>query len=149
MTLNQCRYNKRIRCFSVQEETANKVPGIVFDRVHRIGCPEYDFFTGQANLRQVVAKFEKNSDREYIRKTGVELNKRQRRYPIMRNLNKDGENRVTLVHDKLYINGTLYYNGTNSTNVKQTQPGQAWNKPIVDMFTLNLRCTDHLTRPHS
>ena len=138
----------KLREFLVTEmvETASRVQDIVFDRVHRIRRPEYDFFTGQAKSRPVVAKFEKYTDREYIRKAGVELNKRQRRfsvreqfppeieerqktlYPIMRNLNKDGDNRVTLVRDKLYVNGKLYNNDFNTINVKQTQPGQAWNR---------------------
>ena len=73
-----------------------------------------------------MAKFENYTDREYVRKAGIELNKRrcgfsirehfppeieERRrslYPVMRHYAKDDTNRVKLIRDKLYINGELY-----------------------------------------
>ena len=120
------------------EDPANKMPDIVFDRVHRIGRPDFDYLTGRKKSRPVVAKFEKYSDREYIRKTGIELNKQQRReqfppeieerrktlYLVMRNLAKNEENRVTLARDKLYDNGKLFNSDSDTNNTKQTQPGQ-------------------------
>ena len=84
-----------------------------------------------------MAKFEKYNNREYIRKAGIELNKKQngfairehfpheiedRRkllYSIARNLVKDESNRVVLVSDKLYVNGERFtiQNNQGTTNV--------------------------------
>ena len=99
------------------------VDGIVFDRVHRLGRRSGD---GIRHPRPIVAKFEKYRDREKIRKTGIEPNKqkcgftireqfpiemetkRKTLYPIMRNYQKNPNNKVTLVRDKLYVNGLVY-----------------------------------------
>ena len=98
--------------------------------------------------RPNVAKFEKYNDREYIRKAGIELNKKQngfairehfpheiedRRkslYPIAQNLAKDESNRVVLVRDKLYVNGEWFTiqnnqgtaNANTNTNKIQSVP---------------------------
>ena len=104
----------------------DRIQRIVFDRVHRIGRPYTDPSTGRVKPRPVVAKFENYTDREYIRKMGIELNKqrigfsirehfppeieerRKTLYPVLRSFAKDERNRVALVRDELYINGKLY-----------------------------------------
>ena len=101
----------------------DRADAIVFDRVHRLGKPKYD---PRSNPRPIVAKFENFPDREVVRKAGIELNKRrngfsvreqfppeieERRkklYPVMRRYLQNDENRVSLVRDKLYVNGKLY-----------------------------------------
>ena len=88
--------------------------------------PQFDSSIGRIKCRPIVAKFENYTDREYVRKAGIELNKRrcgysirehfppeieERRkslYPVMRYYAKDDTNRVKLIRDKLYINGELY-----------------------------------------
>lgn len=104
----------------------DKIQTIKFDRVHRLGRPQFDSSIGRIKCRPIVAKFENYTDREYVRKAGIELNKRrcgysirehfppeieERRkllYPVMRHYAKDDTNRVKLIRDKLYINGELY-----------------------------------------
>ena len=97
---------------------------ITFDRVHRLGYPKRNT---QTNPRPIIAKFERFTDREKIRKAGFELNKNQyskykvreqfpdeiedrRRnlYPVMFRLKRNPNNRVNLVRDKLFVNGELY-----------------------------------------
>ena len=46
---------------------------ISFDRVHRLGYPKRNT---QTNPRPIIAKFERFTDREKIRKAGFELNKK-------------------------------------------------------------------------
>ena len=106
-------------------ETPEVVDNIQFDRIHRLGG-----IRDRQNLKQyprpIVAKFEKYSDRENVRKAGIDLNKkrcgysireqfpvemenrRKQLYPIMRQYQENPANRVVLVRDKLYINGKLY-----------------------------------------
>ena len=100
-----------------------RIDTIVFDRVHRLGRPKRD---PENNSRPIVAKFERYIDRELIRKAGIDLNRRrngysireqfppeieERRkplYPVMRRYLENDQNKVSLVRDKLYINGQLY-----------------------------------------
>ena len=101
----------------------DRIQRIVFDRVHRIGRPHTDPSTRRVKPRPVVAKFENYTDRESIRKTGIEVNKQRTGfsirehfppeieerhktlYPVMRSFAKDERNRNVFVRDKLYING--------------------------------------------
>lgn len=117
------------------EVTEQKIDEIVFDRVHRLGRVREDI---QSNPRPIVAKFEKYTDREHIRKAAIGLNEkrigfsireqfpkeveetRKSLYPIMRQLKQDPNNRVSLVRDKLYINGALYTGPVAKTNIRQT-----------------------------
>ena len=91
--------------------------------MHRIGRRRGD---GIEYPRPIVAKFEKYRDREVIRVAGLELNKkrgqfsireqfpvemeakRKRLYPVMRKYQQNRRNKVSLVRDKLYVNGLLY-----------------------------------------
>ena len=104
-------------------ESEYEIDSIVFDRVHRLGGRKMNW---RRQPRPVVAKFEKYTDREKIRKLGVELNKKQigysvreqfpvemeekrkKLYPVMRQYQKTPNNKVVLIRDKLYINDTLY-----------------------------------------
>ena len=117
------------------EVTEQKIDEIVFDRVHRLGRAREDT---QINPRPIVAKFEKYTDREYIRKAAIGLNEkrigfsireqfpkevegtRKSLYPVMRQLKQDPNNRVSLVRDKLYVNGVLYTGPVAKTNIRQT-----------------------------
>ena len=103
--------------------SSDEVDSIQFDRVHRIGRRRAN---GVTNPRPIVAKFERFRDREKIRLAGIELNKkrtrytireqypaemetkRKRLYPVMRRYQKNTNNKVSLVRDKLYVNGLLY-----------------------------------------
>ena len=76
--------------------------------------------------RPIVAKFERYTDRETIRKESFELNRedngyavreqfpyeieqrRKQLYPVMKHYKKNKNNKVVLVRDKLYINGKRY-----------------------------------------
>ena len=98
--------------------------GIRFDRVHRLGARK----RGMRNPRPIVAKFERYSDRELIRKAGMDLNsnpnskfkvreqfpreieeRRKLLYPVMYRLKRENQsNKVNLIRDKLYVNGRLY-----------------------------------------
>ena len=90
-----------------------------FDRVHRRR------YSGKPRL--IVAKFESFTDREMIRKAGMVLNNRpnstyrvreqfpkeieDRRkvlYSAMFRLKSNPQNRISIVRDKLYVNGQLY-----------------------------------------
>lgn len=52
-------------------ESPNIIENIVFDRVHRLGPPRRDMYE---KPRPIIAKFEKFTDRETIRKAGIQLN---------------------------------------------------------------------------
>ena len=52
-------------------ESPNIIENIVFDRVHRLGPPRRDIYD---KPRPIIAKFEKFTDRETIRKAGIQLN---------------------------------------------------------------------------
>ena len=95
-----------------------------FDRVHRLGARKRH----SRNPRPIVVKFERYTEREIVRKAGMELNSspdtkmkvreqfpreiEERRwllYPVMYRIkNKNPNARVNLVRDKLYVNGQLY-----------------------------------------
>ena len=110
----------------------SRIDSIVFDRVHRLGGPKRE---PENNSRPIVAKFERYIDRELIRKAGIDLNKRrngysirerfppeieERRkplYPVMRRYLENDQNKVSLVRDKLYINGQLY----DPSNIQQNR----------------------------
>ena len=57
----------------------DRADAIVFDRVHRLGKPKYD---PRSNPRPIVAKFENFTDREVVRKAGIELNKRRNGFSV-------------------------------------------------------------------
>ena len=99
------------------------VANIAFDRVHRLGARR----RYSDKPRPIVAKFERFTDRETIRKAGMVLNNRpnstyrvreqfpkeieDRRkvlYSAMYRLKSNPQNRISLVRDKLYVNGQLY-----------------------------------------
>ena len=100
------------------------VDQIVFDRVHRLGARKGS--RDKPNARPIVAKFERYTDREYVRKESFNLNrekngytvreqfpyeteqKRKTLYPVMRKFKANKENKVVLIRDKLFINGTQY-----------------------------------------
>ena len=115
-------------------ETVNN---IVFDRVPRLERPKRD---QSSYPRPIVAKFERYRDRELVRNAGRELNdknngynlreqfppeieaRRKLLYPVMRSYQRDPKNRIALVRDKLYINGTLYEsNITNNSDISQSR----------------------------
>ena len=56
-----------------------RIDSMVFDRVQRLGRPKRD---PENNSRPIVAKFERYTDRELIRKAGIYLNKRRNGYSI-------------------------------------------------------------------
>lgn len=104
-------------------ESSEYVQNLKFDRVHRLGPRR----TNRQNPRPIIAKFERYSDREKVRKAGIDLNsnprskykvreqfpkeiedRRKLLYPVMYRLKANSENRVNLVRDKLYVNGQLY-----------------------------------------
>ena len=104
-------------------ETPEVVDSIIFDRVHRLGGMRPNV---RQHPRPIVVKFEKYTDRENVRKAGIDLNKkkcgfsireqfpidmeirRKQLYPVMRRFQENPTNRVVLVRDKLYINGKQY-----------------------------------------
>ena len=105
-------------------ESPNIIENIVFDRVHRLGPPRRDIYD---KPRPIIAEFEKFTDRETIRKAGIQLNsnpdsrfrireqypeeienRRRQLYPVMYRLNKIPNNRVTLIKDRVYVNGSQY-----------------------------------------
>ena len=107
-------------------DPTSMVEDIKFDRVHRLG-PFRSDRNSRSNPRPIIAKFERFSDREIIRKAGIELNssrvskfrireqfpkeieeRRKMLYPAMYRLKANPNNRVSLVRDKLYVNGHLY-----------------------------------------
>ena len=92
---------------------------IQFDRIHRLGKFDYD----QIYPRPIIAKFEKFKDKEFVRKAApaalggkhfgvneqfpVEIeNKRKLLYPEAKKARPDKLNKVRMVKDKLYVNGT-------------------------------------------
>ena len=97
---------------------------IRFDRVHRLGARKRH----SRSPRPIVVKFERYTEREIVRKAGMELNSnpdtkmkvreqfpreiKERHkflYPVMYRIkNKNPNARVNLVRDKLYVNGQLY-----------------------------------------
>ena len=102
----------------------SEVKDIVLDRVHRIGRIEK---LKPNAIRPIVAKFNRNSDREKVRQLGFELkdalkgeNKavrpqlpsevlenRKPLYSVMEKAKAEGS-KVKFVLDKLYINGKEY-----------------------------------------
>ena len=107
-------------------DPSSSVDDIKFDRVHRLG-PFRSDRNSRSNPRPIIAKFERFTDREKIRKAGIELNssrfskfrireqfpkeieeRRKMLYPAMYRLKANPNNRVSLVRDKLYVNGHLY-----------------------------------------
>ena len=128
----------------------DKIQAIKFDRVHRLGRPQFDSSIGRIKCRPIVAKFENYTDREYVRKAGIELNKRrcgysirehfppeieERRkslYPVMRYYAKDDTNRVKLIRDKLYINGELY---TTDQDVTTRDTVKNRSGPIINSYS--------------
>ena len=137
-------------------EDPSIVDSIVFDRIHRIGRPNY---TPGANPRPVVARFERYKDREVIREAAKNLNakrngysireqyppemeaKRRVLYPVMRQMQQNPPNRVALVRDKLFVNNDSYTVRANETGEltlkfeKQTEgaagQGQYSNRRIL------------------
>ena len=136
-----------------------RIDSIIFDRVHRLGRLKHD---PQNNPRPIVAKFEKYTDREYIRKAGIDLNKRrngysireqfppeieERRkllYPVMRRYMENDENKVYLVRDKLYINGQLYDpNADQQYEHSGARPKQFASRPNNDRRQQNTRSSGY------
>lgn len=149
------------------EVTEQRVDEIVFDRVHRLGRPRPQT---SANPRPIVVKFEKYTDREYIRKAGIALNekrngysireqypkeiedKRKSLYPIMRRLKQDPNNRVSLVRDKLYINGSLYTGpvpGSIQTYTASNNDGPINSQPNLTSRSRQTRQQLRAQRNHS
>lgn len=107
---------------------------ILLDRVHRLGNPNKT--TQNQRPRPIVAKFERFSDREKVRKAGSILNKSQRNfkvhvhfprevedkrktlYPVARQHTEQGD-KVALVRDKLYINNRLYDPSEQRNSIRQ------------------------------
>ena len=118
----------------VLPDSQETVDSITFDRVHRLG-KYYD----PTYPRPIVAKFERYTDRETIRKASFELNKHrngysvreqfpfeieQRRkvlYPIMNEYKKNKDNKVVLIRDKLFINDAQYIPEPQITHPRATQ----------------------------
>lgn len=108
---------------TINQDSQINIDDIKFDRVYRLGGPQKPQETGRP--RPIVAKFERFLDRETIRKSGIVLNKSQRRYkihehfpkeiedrrkvlyPIARRFAESGE-KVAIVRDKLYVNNKQY-----------------------------------------
>ena len=115
-----------------------RLEDIVFDRVHRVGKIRSG---ANQNPRPIVAKFEKYTDRELIRKASVKLNekkigfsireqfpkeiedRRRTLYPVMRKYRQDQSNRVSLVRDKLFINGERYTGPVANLNTRNPVNG--------------------------
>lgn len=115
-------------------ESPDEIDNIVFDRVHRLGPKRLNSYSYP---RPVVAKFEKFRDREKFRKAGIDLNKkrcgynirehfpiemeerRKKLYPVMHRFQRNPDNKVVLVRDRLYINDQLYVDeNTEQTALK-------------------------------
>ena len=140
----------RLRQFmsnELQLETPDVASKIKFDRVHRIGVRKRN-----GNPRPIVDKFERYSDREFIRQAGMELNsnplskyrvreqfpkeiedRRKLLYPVMYRFKRANQNnRVIFVRDKLYLNGHLYDPDTEpgyNAHVSQASQGFQRSKP--------------------
>ena len=117
---------ENLRRFMTNElnlESPEYVANLKFDRVHRLGSRRIN----RQNPRPIIAKFERYSDREKVRKAGIDLNsnpiskykvreqfpkeiedRRKLLYPVMYRLKANPDNPVNLVRDKLYVNGQLY-----------------------------------------
>ena len=133
---------EQLRQFITSElrlEPPESVSNIKFDHVHRLGPIRTDRNV-KVNPRPIIAKFERFSDRELVRKAGMEINsnlaskfkireqfpkeiedRRKMLYPAMYRLKNNPNNRVNLVRDKLYVNGRLYV-PENDPEYKLPQP---------------------------
>lgn len=104
---------------------------ILFHRVHRLNSADRD--KQNQGPKQIVAKFERFSDRKYVTgqapKTLVNKpfgvreqfpktfeDKRRQLYPVMKHYRKDKNNKVRLVRDKHYINGYEYVPSDDDQN---------------------------------
>lgn len=119
-----CEFLVKAFCQEKLQMESTEVNQIVFDRIHRIGRLEN---LKPGNIRPIVAKFHRYSERERVRQAGYEkrdalkrenlavraqlpqevLEKRKPLYPVFEKAKNDGE-RVKFVLDKLYINGREY-----------------------------------------
>ena len=110
-----------VRVLKINRESEAQIK---FDRVHRLGKRKRQ----NQNPRPIVAKFENYTDRELVRKAGMDLNsnpdtkmkvreqfpreieeRRKLLYPAMYRIkNKKPNARVNLIRDKLYVDGQLY-----------------------------------------
>ena len=121
---------------------------IPFDRVHRLGKFDYN----QLYPRPIIAKFEKFRDKEFVRKTAPDTlkgkpfgvneqfppeieSKRKLLYPEAKKARQDPENKVRMVKDKLYVNGTevtveiVGDNDTQDEMNNETSRKQVFTKP--------------------
>ena len=65
--------------YELDLENPERVDGIVFDRIHRLGRSRRDQYI---NNRPIVAKFERYKDREFIRQNSKILNEKRHQYNI-------------------------------------------------------------------
>ena len=126
-------------------EEPEVVDDIIFDRVHRLGGIRQNV---RQHPRPIVTKFEKFTDRERVRKAGIELDKKKCGYsireqfpiemenrrkqlcPVMRRFQENPANRVVLVIDKLYVNGKLYepsYTSASAAYLSSNDRGRNFN----------------------
>ena len=141
---------EQLRQFITSElrlEPPESVSNIKFDRVHRLG-PIRTERNAKVNPRPIIAKFERFSDRELVRKAGMEINRnpaskfkireqfpkeiedrRKMLYPAKYRLKNNPNNRVNLVRDKLYVNGRLYV-PENDPEYKLPQPKSNFRPPL-------------------
>ena len=128
----------------LEEEMGIRRP-IEFARVHRLGI--YDKDTAKDNPRQVIAKFERFKDREYVRSLAPETlrgkkfgireqysktveEKRKSMYPVAKEARKNTDNKVRLVRDKLYIDNEVIIVETSANSEISAPSAKSWSKNI-------------------
>lgn len=119
-----CELLVKAFCQEKLQMDPTEVNRVVFDRIHRLGRLDN---LKPGNIRPIVAKFHRYSERERVRQAGYDkrdalkqdnmavraqlpqevLDKRKPLYPVFEKAKNDGD-RVRFVLDKLYINGREY-----------------------------------------
>lgn len=107
----------------VNSECQIEVDSIKFDKVTRLGNPQKR--SASDRPRPIMARFERYTTREQVRRAGILLNKSQRKYKFYEHFPREIEERrktlypiarrfseqnhkVNLVRDRLYVDNVLY-----------------------------------------
>jgi len=140
---------------NINTDNKVKVENIKFHRVHRSGGP-----ARPGKPRNIIAKFERYTDREMIREAGLKLNRkrsglyineqfppeiedrRRKLFPVLKRYRSDPSTGVKckLVRDKLYVGNKLYDPNTDSLKV----PPRHW---ATDNYAYNVKPFEPKKRP--
>ena len=128
-----------LRDFLKEEMQISRYIG--FHRVHRLNST--DRSGRNDGPKPIIAKFERFSDREYVRSQAPKTligkpfgvreqypkvieDKRRQLYPIMKKYRKDKNNKVRLVRDRLYINENEYFPPDDEQNCDENAKNGAY-----------------------